>query len=73
MAGDEHYVEVDVVLKAVRPKSVLVASAEDDSVTAWIGRSTIDGTQDSWLDHSKLGEPFTLRVMEWVARKNGLL
>jgi len=70
---DEDYVAVDVVLKAVREKSILVSAAEDPTVQAWIGRGCIFGPDDSGLDKLRTPQQTTIHIFRWLAQKEGLI
>lgn len=68
----EDYVEVTVVLKAVRAKSILVSAVDDNTVQAWIGRSCIYGPDEAGLDKLRTPQETTIRMFRWVAQKEGL-
>jgi hypothetical protein len=71
--GGEDYVEVVVVLKTVREKSILVSAAEDRTVQAWIGRNCIYGPDEQGLERLRTPQETTIRMFRWVAEKEGLI
>lgn len=70
----EDYVEVEVVLLAVREKSIRVRPAADDSADpVWVARSCIHGIDERDLDNLSTNQTITLRIFRWLAEKEGLL
>lgn len=66
------YVGVTVILRARTAKGVKLSPAADEDHSAWIARSCLHGADDSALDAVAIGDEISLRMFEWVARKEGL-
>lgn len=64
------YSKVDCIVLVVREKSVLIEV--EGGHTAWIGRSCIHGGDEIRLDGSEHTQR-ELRIMTWLADKEGLL
>lgn len=69
----DNYVDVEVVLKVVRPKSILVMASDGDQNGVWIPRSCINGADEVSLDGTSVPQKMTVRMFEWIAQREGLI
>jgi hypothetical protein len=72
MSGDD-YVRIECTIRAIAPNAVLI-EAENGVGEDWIPRTCIHGADDSDLkSRAMIGRDMSLRVVEWLAKKKGLI
>ena len=71
----DEYVVVSAVLRICTDKAVLLQARDPniDTKPVWIPRSCIHGVDERELDRLALDQEISIRIMEWVAQRNGLI
>ena len=67
----DEYVAVLAVLRGYTNKAVRLQVKDAES--AWIPRSCVHGGDNRELDRLELDQEISIRIMEWVAQRNGLI
>lgn len=68
----EQYSRVPLIVKAVRPKSIIVVKEEGD-VDVTLGRSTLSYLCDQEMDTLETPQEAIIEAMTWLLKKENLL
>lgn len=69
----DDYVTVVAKMRARTAKAVLLDVGKDVGRGAWIPRSCINGVDERTLDGAVIDSEVTLRIVEWIAEREGLI
>lgn len=69
----DDYVTVSVKLKARTKKAVMLSVGDTVERGAWVPRSCLHGADDKKVDEADIDDEMELRIMEWIAEREGLL